>query len=95
MVANVGEHAKKNNETGVLKICELDVHCSELYTPTDLRVLAGWRLESHAVPICRLDVFKVRYEVVIVDLGFNEFALVSRYGIPGEDPCNMLGQSFR
>ena len=45
MVDYIGDEAQGHDQAGVLKICELDVHGSELNPPSDVGVLRWWRLE--------------------------------------------------
>ena len=46
-VHHIIQHPEDNNQTGILKVGELNVHSPELYSPSNLRIHAWGRLESH------------------------------------------------
>ena len=77
MIQYVDNEAKQHNQTCVLKVGQLDIHGAELNTPTDVGGGRRWRLETHRVPIGRLQVFKMSHDLVVIDLVIHEFALVS------------------
>ena len=56
----VCDHSDAHRECCILKVCQLDVHRTELDAPSDVRILIGRVFKSQRVPVGRLDVFKVR-----------------------------------
>ena len=94
MIAYVRHKTKKHYETCVLEVSKLDVHGSKLHAPSDLAVLRRWRFESHGVPICRLYIFKVGGDFIIIYLVLQELAFVCWYRITSKDPSNMFGKSL-
>jgi hypothetical protein len=51
VVNNIRDQTKGNDQAGVLKVSQLDVHGPELNSPTDVGVLGWWWLESKRVPV--------------------------------------------
>ena len=49
------EQHDEKREGGILKVCELDFHATELDTPSDWTTRWRW-LESHCLPVGRLNV---------------------------------------
>lgn len=62
-VDHVGDHANCDGQGRVLEVRQLDVHRSELYTPSDLGVFSGRVLESKRIPVSRLQVFEMRVSI--------------------------------
>ena len=59
MIDDVVYHPQKDYQSCIVKIVELYIHHSKLYSPSDFAV-SGWRwFESHRVPICALKVLKM------------------------------------
>lgn len=58
-VDDVSDHTNCNGQRCVLKVCQLDVHGSEFYTPANVGVFSRRVLESERVPVCRLKVFEM------------------------------------
>jgi len=94
MVDHIGDETHHYNETGVLEISDLDIHGSELDPPSDVGSLSWRWFESHWVPICRLNIFKVACDLVIINLIFHEFTLVCWYWVSDEELGNMLCKSL-
>lgn len=51
VVDHISDKSEGNDQAGVLKISQLDVHGPELNSPTDVGVLGWWWLESKRVPV--------------------------------------------
>lgn len=68
-----GNKHDKHRERRVLKICDLNLHRSELDAPSDIDT-CGWGLEAHVLPVCGLEVLEV--------VGFGE---VEGFEVFGED----------
>jgi len=94
VVDHVHQESQSNNEASVLEIGQLNVHGSEFHAPTDIWILGRWRLEAERVPICWLQVFEMACQVAVINLIFQEFALIGRNGVSREQSGNMLGKSI-
>ena len=76
MVDNIRHHAHQDEQTCVLKVSELDIHWPKLDSPSNLAFMTWRWFEPHRVPVCRLKVFKMRSDMVIVNLILHVLSLI-------------------
>lgn len=56
---NPGDEDNEDGKGSILKICHLNFHTTKLYSPA-YGGIGGRRLESHGLPVCRLEVLGTR-----------------------------------
>lgn len=93
VINNICYKPKSHDQASVFKVSQLDIHSSEFYSPSDVRVLRRWWLEPEGVPVCRLKVFEMRNEIFIIDLFLNMFSFVRRNWVSGKQSGDVLSHS--
>lgn len=87
---NAGDEDHEDGKGGVFKIGNLDFHGAELDAPSN-RVVGGWRLEAHVLPVGGLYVFKV--------VGFGQVEglkvlVEDDDGVADEEVREVIGEAF-
>lgn len=59
-VNHVDKHSKEYSQSSILEVSQLDIHRTELDSPSDAGVEGRRVLKPQRVPVCRLQVLKVR-----------------------------------
>lgn len=90
----VHQHSLQNNQTTILKVGKLDVHRSKFNSPTNWARVAWRRFESHWIPICALQVFKMTCNFCVVYLLVHEFTLISWHRVSSENARNVRCKSI-
>lgn len=94
VIDHIDYESEHHNETCVFKVGKLYVHCSKFYSPSDVRIVWGWRFESERIPISGLNILKVGYQIVIIYLTLNELSLVGWYRVSNKKSWYVVSKSI-